>query len=85
VLEGGTAIEADTGDTGDGELHHQYVAGFGGGVIAGGAVDRAHGAVGKGRGVETRGSLRLLVVPQANRVLGNLIVGHDVFFAFIRG
>src|ERR1700712_1017663 len=71
MLEHGNAVEANARDAGDSEFHRQHVALLAGGVVTGRAVDGAHGAVGKGFGVEAGSSLRVLVVPQANRVLGH--------------
>src|SRR4030095_15269492 len=73
MLERGTAVEAKTRDAGDREFYRQHVALLAGGIVTGGAVDGAHGAVGKGFGVEAGSSLGVLVVPQANRVLGHCL------------
>ena len=73
MLERGTAVEAKTRDAGNREFHRQHVALLAGGVVTGGTVDGAHGAVGKGFGVEAGSSLGVLVVPQANRVLGHCL------------
>src|SRR4030088_357189 len=73
MLERRTAVEANTGDAGDCEFYRQHVALLAGGVVTGCTVDGAHGAVGKGFGVEAGSSLRVLVVPQANRVLGHCL------------
>src|SRR4051812_35593126 len=74
MLEHGTAVEADTVDAGNREFHRQNVARLAGGVVTGSAVDGTHRAIGKGFGVEAGSSLRILVVPQANRVLGHFLV-----------
>src|SRR5258708_3717030 len=73
MLEHGTAVEAKTRDAGDCEFHRQHIALLAGGVVTGRTVDAAHGAVGKGFGVEAGSSLCVLVVPQANRVLGHCL------------
>src|SRR5258705_2262215 len=73
MLERGTAVEAHTRDAGDCEFHRQHVALLAGGIVTGCTVDGAHGAVRKGFGVEAGSSLRVLVVPQANRVLGHCL------------
>src|SRR5882762_10895627 len=70
MLERGTAVEAETGDAGDREFHRQHVALLAGWEVTGCTVNATHGAVGKGFGVEAGGGLCILVVPQANRVLG---------------
>src|SRR4030081_1460840 len=73
MLERGTAVEADTGDAGDCEFNHQHVSLLAGWVVTGCTVDATHGAVGKGFGVEAGSSLCVLIVPQANRVLGHCV------------
>jgi hypothetical protein len=74
MLERGAAVEAETRDAGDREFHRQHVALLAGGIVTGCTMDGAHGAVGKGLGVEAGSSLCVLIVPQANRVLGHCIV-----------
>src|SRR3979490_717559 len=73
MLQRGTAVEADTGDAGDREFHRQHVALLAGWVVAGCTVDGTDCAVGKGFGVEAGSRLCILVVPQANRVLGHRV------------
>src|SRR5712675_2389164 len=73
MLERRTAVEADTGNAGDCEFHRQHVALLAGWVVTGCTVDATHGAVGKGFGVEAGSSLCVLIVPQANRVLGHCV------------
>src|SRR6185369_6070671 len=73
MLERGTAVEAKTRDARDSEFYCQHVALLAGGEVAGCTEDGAHGAVGKGFGIEAGGSLGVLVVPQANRVLGHCL------------
>src|SRR5438876_11056504 len=73
MLERGTAVEAHTRHAGDCEFYHQHVALLAGGEVTGRTIDGAHGAVGKGFGIETGSSLCVLVVPQANRVLGHCL------------
>src|SRR3712207_2703858 len=69
VLEIGNPVQAETRDARDGEFDRQHVALFAGWVVAGCAVHGTHRAVGKGLGVEAGGSLGVLVVPEANRIL----------------
>src|SRR5262245_29685047 len=71
VFEHGTAVDADTSDAGNGEVDRQHITGLAGWVVAGCTHDGAHDAVGKGLGVEAGGCLRVLIVPEANRVLGH--------------
>src|SRR5258705_5950841 len=73
MLERGTAVEAHTGDAGDCEFHRQHVALLAGWVITGCTVDGTYRAVGKGFGVKAGSSLGVLIVPQANRVLGHCV------------
>src|SRR3954447_2979909 len=63
MLERGPAIEAKTGDAGDGEFDRQHVARLAGRIVAGSTVDGTHRAVRKGLGVEAGCSLGVLVVP----------------------
>src|SRR5439155_7596948 len=69
VLERRAAVEAETGNARDGELHRQDVAGLASREVARRLADRGHFAVRKGGGVEARGILGVLVVPEADRVL----------------
>src|SRR3954468_24592427 len=71
--ERGTAVEADTGDAGDREFHGQHVPLLAGWVVTGCTVHGTHGAVGEGFGVEPGSILCVLIVPQANRVLGHCV------------
>src|SRR6267154_4354042 len=73
MLERGTAVEPDTGDAGDCEFYRQHVALLAGWIVTGCTVGGTQSAVGKGFGVEARSSLRVLIVPQANRVLGHCL------------
>src|SRR3984893_11503345 len=77
MLERGTAVEADTGDAGDCEFYRQHVALLAGWIVTGCTVDDTHDAVGKGFGVEAGSSLRVLIVPQENRVLGHCLSFHS--------
>jgi hypothetical protein len=79
VLEHRPAVEADARDAHHGELDDEHVALLAVGVVAGGTLDGAHGAVGKRLGIEARGVQRRAVVPQTDGVLGGhvelLLVG----------
>src|SRR5262245_19268565 len=70
VFERRAAVEAETGNAQDGELHRQDVSSLAAREVAGRLVNRSHFAVRKGSGVEARGILRVLVEPEANGVLG---------------
>lgn len=52
MLESRSAIETETGDADDGELHHQHIACLPGRVVAGGIVDGTHGAEEKRLGIK---------------------------------
>src|SRR3954462_4888053 len=63
MLDRGPAIEAETGDAGDGEFDRQHIARLAGRVVAGSTVYGTHRAVRKSLGVEAGCSLGVLVVP----------------------
>src|ERR1700736_4552846 len=69
MFEGGTAVEAETRDAGNGEFDRQHVALLAGWVVTGCTVDGTHRSGGKGLGVEAGSGLGVLIVPEANRVL----------------
>src|SRR6185295_16087463 len=69
LLERGAAVEADTRNSQDGELHREDVAGLAAREVAGRFADGGHFAVRKGGGVEACGGFGFLVVPEADRVL----------------
>ena len=73
----GAAVGASR--AGDRELDHQDVARLAGRIVARRAVHRAHRAVGKRRGVKPRRRLGVLVVPQADGVLGHGVSSPSVF------
>src|SRR5215470_3595845 len=73
MLEHGTAVEAETRDASDCEFDGQHVTLLAGCVVAGCPEDGTHRAVRKGFGVEAGSSFGVLVVPQANRVLGHYL------------
>ncbi len=70
-LDRRSTVEAHAGDAGDREVDDQDVARFVAGVVARGACDGADRAIGKGLGVEARGGLGVLVVPDADGVFGD--------------
>src|SRR3546814_1203322 len=65
------SVQADAGDARHGELDGQYVALLAGRKIPRRAVDRPHGAVREGFGIEGRGFERGAVEPEAARVPGD--------------
>ena len=71
MLEHGTAVEAETGYAEDPKFNRQHVAFFSAGIVAGRMVHGTGRAVGKGCRIKTGSSLGVLVVPQANCVLGH--------------
>src|SRR6476646_10844997 len=73
MLEHGTAVETETGYTEDCEFHRQHVALLSAGIVAGRMVHGTDRAVGKGCSIEAGSSLGVLVVPQANCVLGHCL------------
>jgi len=77
MLEHGTAVEAETGYAEDRKFDRQLVALFSIGIIARGVVHGTDRAVGKGCGIEAGSSLGVLVVPQANSVLGHCLDFHS--------
>src|SRR6266700_1465471 len=85
MLERGAAVEAHTGDAGDCEFYREHVALLAGWIVTGCTVDGTHGTVGKGFGVEARSSLCVLIVPQANRVLGHCLFVLSLGLLAIRG
>src|SRR5262249_42765784 len=68
VLEGRAAIETETGNTQDSELHRQHIALFAARVIKWRLVNSGHSTIRKGRSVEARRVLRVLVEPEADCV-----------------
>src|SRR5258706_297949 len=69
LLEGRTAVEAETRNAQDRELHGEDIAGLASREVAGRLANRGHSAVRKGGGIEACGRLGVLVVPEADRVL----------------
>ncbi|EEF25506.1 conserved hypothetical protein, partial [Ricinus communis] len=70
VLEGRAAVEAQAWYAAYREFDRQHLPGRAAGEIGRRAVHGADGAIGEGAGVKIRRLLRVLVVPQADRVLG---------------
>jgi hypothetical protein len=75
VLEGWTAIETETGNPKESELHRQGVALLTARKITGSFVSRGYDAIGKSSGIEA--SRLQSVLPDANRVLW-FRFGHKV-------
>src|SRR5439155_24305983 len=64
------AVETETGNAQNGELHRQDIALLAARVVTGGLVHSDHCTIRKGGGVEARRLMRVLVEPEADRVLG---------------
>src|SRR5436190_6832371 len=71
VLELRAAVETETRNTQNGELHGQFIALLAAWVVTGRLVNRGHFTIRKGGGVEARGLMRVFVEPEADRVLWN--------------
>ena len=63
------AVETETGNAQNGELHRQHIALFAARVVTGCLVNGGYFTIREGRGVEARRLLRVLVEPKADRVL----------------
>ena len=63
------AVDTETGNTQNGELHRQYIALLAARVVTGRLVNGGHFTVRKGGSVEARRLMRVLVEPEADRVL----------------
>ena len=63
------AIEAETGNAQDSELHRQRIALLAARIVSGGLVNSGYLAVRKGCGVEARRLMCVFVEPEADRVL----------------
>src|SRR4030095_12869685 len=63
------AVETETGNTQNGELYRQYIALLAARVVTGRLVNSGHFTIRKGGGVEARRLMRVLVEPEADRVL----------------
>src|SRR5262249_36818836 len=73
MFEHRTAVEAETGYAEDREFNRQHVALFSAGIVAGRMVHSTDSTVGEGCSIEAGSSLGVLVVPQANGVLGHCL------------
>src|SRR6185295_19182301 len=63
------AVETETGNTHNSELHCQYIALLAARVVTGRRVNSGHFTIRKGGGVEARRFMRVLVEPEADRIL----------------
>src|SRR5262245_59316333 len=63
------AVETETGNAQNGELHRQHIALFAARVVRWRLVNRVHFTIRKGRGVEARSVMRVLVEPETDCVL----------------
>src|SRR5256885_6061134 len=68
VLERRTAVETETGNAQDGELHRQHIALLAARIVTGSLVNSGHFTIRKGDGVEARRLMRVFVEPEADRV-----------------
>src|SRR5882762_6990991 len=69
VPEHRAAVETETGNAQDGELHSQHIALLAARIITGSLVNRGYFTIRKGGGVEARRLMRVFVEPEADRVL----------------
>src|SRR6266498_216763 len=69
VPERRAAVETETGNAQNGELHRQHIALLAARVVAGRLVNGGHFTIRKGGGVEARRVDRVLVEPETNRIL----------------
>src|SRR5947207_5065685 len=70
VLECRSAVETETGNAHDGELHRQHIALLAARIVTGSLVNSGYITIRKGDGVEARSLMRVFVEPEADRVLG---------------
>jgi hypothetical protein len=63
MFERGTAVEADTRDTGNIEFDYKHISLFTGWVVTRCTVDGTHSAVRKGLGIKASGGLSIPIVP----------------------
>ncbi|MNH36536.1 hypothetical protein D3C79_973340 [compost metagenome] len=66
-----TPVEPNTGDAHDREFDGNHIAFLARRIVAGGVVHRHYLAVGEDAGVEVGRLLGVIVVPEADRVLGS--------------
>src|SRR5947207_6377200 len=69
VPERRAAVETETGNAQDGELHRQHIALLPARIVTGSLVNSGYFTIRKGDGVEARRVMRVLVEPEADRVL----------------
>src|SRR4029453_18515497 len=69
VLELRAAVETETRNAQNGELHRQHIALLAARVVTGRLVNGGHFTIRKGGGVEARRLMSVLVEPEADRVL----------------
>jgi hypothetical protein len=69
VHERWTAVETETGNAQDGELHRQHIALLAARIVTGRIVNSSYFTIRKGGDVEARRLKRVLVEPEADRVL----------------
>src|SRR6059058_1456170 len=63
------AVETETGNAQDGELHRQHIALLAARIVTGSLVNSRYFTIRKGDGVEARRLMRVFVEPEADRVL----------------
>src|SRR5258708_39156944 len=63
------AVETETGNAQDGELHRQHIALLAARIVTGSLVNSGYFTIRKGDGVEARRLMRVFVEPEADRVL----------------
>src|SRR5262249_11182800 len=68
VPERRPAVEAETGNANNGELHRQHIALLAARKVTGRMVNSGYFTIRKGGGVKARRVLRVLVEPEADRV-----------------
>src|SRR6185437_1718155 len=77
LFERRTAVETETGNAADSEVHGEDVALLTSRVVVRRLVHRRYLAVGKRRRIEPRRLLGVLVEPQTNRVFGFHVERND--------
>src|SRR5205814_3967056 len=69
VPERRAAVETETGNAQDGELHRQHIALLAARIVTGSLMNSGYFTIRKGVGVEARRLMRVFVEPEADRVL----------------
>jgi len=69
VPEHRAAVETKTGNAKDGELYRQHIASLAARIVTGRLVNGGYRTIRKGGGVEVRRLMRVLVEPEADRIL----------------